>query len=411
LQIWKTCACLLDVRFPGCSNDSRSIFLRIFLYRLRGSLLSKIRNPKDDVVVLVECLMRVMNSESPYHLGATLGMGCGKVMDMVGGMVGHNQPALLNMGSLCVRYWKRSFSVDRRHFEAQYKALVDRIIGSERLNDADIAALHAYTLAQWDSKSETTAFYAAHLRIRTSEPSQQRAFRRSLRYDQITQAFAFSTELLAVCQLDPVITKASHQTGLDWTRFGEALQMAAETIEVLRQGDLDCIVKAAHLSKRLSIWYKSYYRGDLDSGTKPCRQRRPKGKEFKAEKDRTAAILEQIGEMPVSGFEFRDTKENQNTRWRRKKLAESEAVLASAAAEARTQEAAPAEYTGLPARPKHNKDDNKEKPANASGTEPGRTAPRDRPTCWHCGHSFPSRSALHRHLTPGCPERHPWSEL
>jgi hypothetical protein len=34
-----------------------------------------------------------------------------------------------------------------------------------------------------------------------------------------------------------------------------------EAIETLRHGDLECKLKAAHLSKQLGLWYKSYCPG------------------------------------------------------------------------------------------------------------------------------------------------------
>ena len=70
----------------------------------------------------------------------------------------------------------------------------------------------------------------------------------------------------------------------------------AEAIEVLRQGDLDCLVSAAHLSKRLSVWYKSYYQGKKTQST----THQPTGQRFTVERTRTAAILAQIAEPPSS---------------------------------------------------------------------------------------------------------------
>ncbi len=131
IQIWRTCMCLLDVRFPGRTRTNRFIFLRVFLHWLRSSFLARLRNPKDDLVVLVECLIRVLNFEEPFHFMATLGMGCGKTMDMVGGMVGHSHAVILTMGSSCTRYWKREFAVDRGRFERHYKPLVDQIIHAQ----------------------------------------------------------------------------------------------------------------------------------------------------------------------------------------------------------------------------------------------------------------------------------------
>jgi hypothetical protein len=399
IHIWRACMCLLSVRFPGRTSTNRSTFLRLFLHWLRNALLETLRNPKDSLVVLVECLIRVLNSSEPYHFMATVAMGCGKTMDLVGGMVGHNHAVLLTMGSSCARYWKRDFAVHRTHFEQQYKPLVDQIVSRPWPTAHDMAALHAYTLAQADNKAEETARYATHLRDLALGACQAAVERRGLRYSQAARALAVSSELLVVCQLDPVMGKADK---FDRGTFGSALQAVAEAIDVLRQGDLDCLVSAAHLSKRLSIWYKSYYPGEKTKS----KSHRLKSPAATNEKKRTAAILALIGEPPVEFPEFRDPKNRPRTRWRRKKKADHQFVLSEAAVEARIQDVKLVNYKAL--FPDGGRREKQKTPMAPAQAEPEQV-PWIRRTCPHCTETFPSRSAMSRHLKDGCPDRHPWS--
>ncbi|KAH6635848.1 hypothetical protein F5144DRAFT_619366 [Chaetomium tenue] len=398
IMIWRTCMTLLSVRFPGRTSTNRSTFLRVFLHWLRSSFRATLKSPADNLLTLVECLIRVMNSSEPYHFIATLGMGCGKTMDMVAGMVGHAHPVLLTMGTSCARYWKRDFSINRNQFERQYKPLVDRVVKSLRPTRADIAALHAYTQIQVDSKAESTAWYAAHLRIHTLDSCRTTLERRSLRYGQAARGLAFSSELLVVCQLDPVMGKADG--GFDRNKFGDALQAVTETIEVLRKGNLDCLVSAAHLSKRLSIWYKSYYPGD----TIKSKSHRLKGPHTTDERKRTAAIMAQIGEPPVALPKFRDPKHRPNTRWRRKRQADHQFVLSETGMEGRIQDANSVDYkTSSPG------DERRQKKTKTPIQVEAEQVPWVRRRCWHCTETFPSRTALFRHTKNGCAERHPWT--
>lgn len=398
ILIWRTCMTLLSVRFPGRTSANRSIFLRVFLYWLRSSFLATLKSPADNLLTLVECLIRVMNSSESYHFIATLGMGCGKTMDMVAGMVGHGHPVLLTMGSSCARYWKRDFSINRSQFERQYKPLVDRVAKSLRPTRADIATLYAYTQTQADSKAETTAWYAEHLRIHTLDSCRTTLERRLLRYDQAARGLAFSSELLVVCQLDPVMGKTGG--GFDRNKFGNALELVAEAIEVLRQGNLDCLVSAAHLSKRLSIWYKSYYPGN----TTKSKSHRLKGSQATDEKKRTAAIMAQIGEPPVALPKFRDPKHRPNTRWRRKRLVDHQFVLSETAAEGQIQDANSVDYKSLsPGNERRQK--RTKTPIHAEAEQ----VPWIRRRCRDCTETFPSRAALFRHINEGCAERHPWA--
>jgi hypothetical protein len=122
---------------------------------------------------------------------------------------------------------------------------------------------------------------------------------------------------------------------LQVTRFSAALQRVAEAIEVLRRGDLDRVMGAGNLPKQLSIWYKFYHNGNPNpSNPSQGKPNRGRSEESKDEKKRTLQLISQIGELLPLSSEFRDPEKKKKTgRYRRRRLAKSQAVAASVAAE------------------------------------------------------------------------------
>jgi hypothetical protein len=139
------------------------------------------------------------------------------------------------------------------------------------------------------------------------------------------------------------------------------------------------------------------HENNLNEDTSTGPQRPPQRERVRGREGVLPQSWPRLESSPSVRTNFAKSKENKNTGWRRKKQGESQAVVASAAAEARFQEAVAPVYTGLPAR--HTGHRNQDKPAAPAQTEPN-TAPVARRTCWH-GHIFLSGNALHRHVNPG----------
>jgi hypothetical protein len=146
-----------------------------------------------------------------------------------------------------------------------------------------------------------------------------------MKYTITTRAFAFSSELLAIYNLETLKTEKTEHIH----DRKQAFDYMIEAIETLRHGDLECKLKAAHLSKRLGVWYKSYCPG----GKLMSKSNRTKGKEVEAEKKRTRDILSQIQKEPVlldsHRHIFGSKRASKNTRWRRKQTAERDCFLFS----------------------------------------------------------------------------------
>lgn len=148
---------------------------------------------------------------------------------------------------------------------------------------------------------------------------------KKLKYPVTTRAFAFSSELLALYNLETWKTDKTEHIH----NSKKAFDYTIEAIETLRHGDLECKLKPAHLSKRLGVWYKSYCPGDKLMS----KSHKAKGKEVKAEKRRTREILSQIPKEPVlmdgDRYIFGNKRASKNTRWRRKQRAERDCLLCS----------------------------------------------------------------------------------
>lgn len=208
----------------------------------------------------------------------------------------------------------------------------------------------------------------------------------------------------------------------------DALQNVAKTI------DLDCIVGAANLSKRLSLWYKSYHqdnsglnnltRGKPNRGRpKPRNRGRSKGKALEDETPRTSYHRSQIGELPSSRTNSPIPRRRKRPvggvaedwprarRWRHQWRPRAASVAAEGGMQKATTAQSALVYAGPPARQTTIRPKKKAADSETVSVEPSSIAPWERRTCWHCGHTFPSGNARRRHVESGCSERHVWSEL
>ncbi|KAK3358774.1 hypothetical protein B0T25DRAFT_447854, partial [Lasiosphaeria hispida] len=416
IYIWKICLSMSAMRFPGRTDTNRFIFLQVLLVRLRMAFINisgEHQQPRTEVTLL-ECLFHVLSS-SPRHFKTTLGIGCWKAMNMIGSMVGHEHTLILAMGVYCVRHWKNNFEVKVEQLDPQYELLLDRQSDAQRSPEEQAAIMYGYTsaLLQRQDRSkggkilDTTAGHANRLLTLTAEPCRSAASDGSLRYDVTTRAFAFASELVANHRLETQVSRENQNFSTRGHTFGIPMDQA---IEVLRNGDLECRVRAAELSKRLAIWLKSYCPGEKVSRTCKRPNGRLRGSAGKQEKQRTREILSEIGQMPVPVPNVRqpsgEKEVKHNNRWRNKQRKMRKAVLQNLV------EAGRADGTvTVNQGPERSLRRRKERqPANpqppAANLSPCDAESR---RCLHCCETFHSRNDLFRHLSSGCIEHHPWA--
>jgi len=139
----------------------------------------------------------------------------------------------------------------------------------------------------------------------------------------ITRAFAFASELLAKYHLEPWNLAGTQQT----LNRRQSFDYRRKSIAILREGDLERKPMAAHSSKKLSVWFKSYCYGEKIAS----KSNRAKGEDIKNQKAQTRDILSEIARKSAldDGARAAFRGEDRRTRWRRKWRAEIDSVLSS----------------------------------------------------------------------------------
>ncbi|KAK5655662.1 hypothetical protein OQA88_5595 [Cercophora sp. LCS_1] len=209
--------------------------------------------------------------------------------DTLGPFLGYRHPLLVQITSSLCEHWKLSSSAADDFLEQQ-KSVIDQI-NMESPTPSNIEVLCDFTASHLHIKPNETPQYAELLHRLALRHLRSGLANQGLRYDGVSRSLAYSVDLLARCQLDPVICDRKH----DIPARDQAFQHVAQTIEMLRHGDLDCKVRAAHLSKRLSIWLKTFVPGRSVVGA-THKLNRMKEKE---QKRVTSMILAQVDEMPI----------------------------------------------------------------------------------------------------------------
>ncbi|GAB1311862.1 hypothetical protein MFIFM68171_02072 [Madurella fahalii] len=281
VHFWRIAVCLwgelsfrVRVNHPSCFT----FFFRIFLHNVRAHF----RGKRPGLATIVDNLYQVLNS-SPRDVKNTLGMGCIKTMGVIGSMTGLHHPFLLKMASVQYQYWKNGYNQDKQ-LQTRYKPLLGTVDFTRPTPD-QIVVLTDYTLLQRHSKPETAPDMASILRNLTLERCQTAADQGVLTYNSAARALAFSTELLAVSQLDPVLVNGKPNV----RERVRAFQDVSDAVDLLRRGDLECRVRAAELSRRLTIWYKTFISpNEANSGR------------YREQKKVTAMIMSQIDETRIS---------------------------------------------------------------------------------------------------------------
>ncbi|KAK3377307.1 hypothetical protein B0T24DRAFT_678152 [Lasiosphaeria ovina] len=415
-QFWRICACLMHVYLFVRIQSNASPVLRVFLSRLKTHFLATM-GKRDDLVVLVESLLGVLVS-APLHLKTALGIGCLATMDGLSRMVGCSDALILKMASCRFEHWKPDSSSEEHHRLELYRPLLDGINAASP-TQSDIEVLSDFTLSQRYSNPQQTPKHAALLYKLALEQCRAAPPRAGgLKYNQSLRALAYSAELLAVCNLDPVIGERDPVTGKPVHNVLErdrAFQRVADAIDLLRRGDLECRVRAVHLSKRLSIWFKTYFPGQAKTG------RRQRSRKMQ-QRHETSAILAQIDELTHvhvgddgSGWgssrdcthERNAEGKSKNNRWRREVRERQQTALHDIVADGRATVVDGAAVPTVvnikgPRAPRVEKARKEKGPAQTPPTNLNRL-------CRHCGQSFVSRNMLFRHVKEPCAEKHQWA--
>lgn len=430
VHVWRICVSLSTMRFRSCTAANRLTFLRLFLHQAQDILRRSQPEERHPILVILGRLLRVAD-RSPHALKWTLGIGCWKSQDMLSrlfGQAGGARAASLNAGAYCVQNWRSCFRAEFESIESQYKSLRDSF-GPHPLSEAETDILYSYldamsriVPATMPHKKDVTPVvkdcasallvHAAVLFNQTSKCCHQALEQGSLRYGINARAFAFTAELIATRILHQLDSKGVVlPTELDPSRPFHAYMN--EAIEILRRGDLDCRVRAAELSKRLTVWLKTYYNGEKSQtqGKVGGRQRgRDRGPEFKKEKSRKTAILAGIFQTPaeirLSGFKRLPKEVNQgwHNRWRREMRKIQVSTLISLCGETGTRSTnGNANPTPTSGQPRRRERAPKPEPQNRVDTP----APPHRRTCWNCSVTFPSRRLMTKHIKGGCTEQNP----
>ncbi|KIW98766.1 uncharacterized protein Z519_00429 [Cladophialophora bantiana CBS 173.52] len=341
-QFWRICVCLLRIRPHSRAHAKQFSFLRVFLLRLKGGFLKFCGNTKDPLVEFVDSLIRVLES-SPRDLKATLGLTCSKAIETLGDMIGKEHFIVVNMTSDCLRHWNSMFRADKKLPEEPPEESLDSEISLEELlesryqsllrscdpNEVDlqITLLYEYINAMSKGKyvSEIVAGHADQLRGLTVGRCRAEAEQNNLRHTLTTRAFAFSSELLAKYHLE-TWEKGRPGRGRSPDDISDLLD---EAIEILRRGDIACQLQAAHCSRRLAVWFKTFYPGDKLRS----KSHRAKGAKAQAEKRRTSEIMSCIKKepcvIPREGLPVGAKRGSRNNRWRRKQIAERDLFLSA----------------------------------------------------------------------------------
>ncbi|KAK4442177.1 hypothetical protein QBC34DRAFT_499856 [Podospora aff. communis PSN243] len=419
VYLWRICLSLSRTRFAGRNNNTRFIFVRLFLQRMHHALRNIHGNGDHPLAVILGALVRII-VDAPEAFKWSLIIGSWKSRDMLDEGFGRTRDVYsLEVGAFCVQNWRSHLETDFGKLQARYLPLIHSEAPDPWPEDK-IAALVGYT----PQNDEITPVLLPHLAIllkRTSTLSQNAAEAGNLRYGTTASAFAFSTVLVSKHLLDG---KQHHirilQHALSPSQpYDEYMDIAIRT---LSRGDMDCQIRAYELSKRLSVWLKTFRLGektqsrDLAKDSKRGRLR-PRGRDslpdFMKERGRASRLQAQL--FKISGYtSFKDTGPGRKERgWvnrRRRQLREDHAQeLQCLYREAGLgiPEARPSRR-----RPPSAQSESRDQPLPVAGHHSN--LPPDRRTCKVCQTAFPSRRGLKAHLE-ACKEcrvegPHPWQQ-
>jgi hypothetical protein len=305
VHFWTICHSLCDVRFP---KRREFILLRTLLRHLRDEFSKSLGN--HSLVRFLDSLIKVLDF-SPDDLRTTVGLAYWKTIHALvdSGGIPRDHRIILKMGSHCTKHWKSKFKARTELLEPPYKAFLQSMEACPNTKvEQKISLLYDYTEAISTSKYNTqdVVDQAIQLWIQSAGLCRERARMQRLHWTKHTQAFAFSTELVAKHSLEYLnehgkTVSPSHDRSKGFWYMSEA-------IEILRLGDLQCQIRAFSFSRRLGLWLKSYQ----------------EAKNAKEEKFRRLEILSRIPKTVITVSEsqklaVRKKGGNSTTRWRRRR--------------------------------------------------------------------------------------------
>ncbi len=301
VHFWTICHVLMSIPVRRGGQDARGTpWLGWFLRQLRQ--VFSLTFGEHTLVVMVDMLLRVWAS-SAHDLKATLGLSHWKAIHTLGKLIGNKHKIVLNMSVRCAQAWKSKFSTASTTIECLHQASVDAV--ARKLDDQQRAeAVLNYLSAVAKPKYNEPEVISEAERVLNWTGAICREARQQarLQHDSVTRAFIFSSQLLATHHLEPRKNPG----------FGQALRAAVaaaelelsykymgEAIEILRHGDVECRVRAASLSRRLSTWIKG--RPQKHGGRKHQEAVKEEKKRALDERNRTREIVQSITKGQIKG--------------------------------------------------------------------------------------------------------------
>ncbi|KAH8890701.1 hypothetical protein GQ53DRAFT_842095 [Thozetella sp. PMI_491] len=386
VYLWRICmALMLPIR--GRWPLGNYLLPRIFLLHIK-SAFERVMKPNeiDDSVLLIDSLLRVLDS-SPLHFKATLGIGCWKVLAMMGEMMGRDHIGLIAMGMNGLGNWPRHLSVDEERLQSRCNDLVVGFDSERHSIPTAMDDLYYYVSAMFDRASDKIPDSVTEITAKLRAVTRELLCRSDdTTYDSIARAFALSTEKLA---FHHIFTK-SNLYKQNSPQREEAFSAMDDAIEILRHRDVDCRINALQLSCRLWRWSRAAIPHSTDGKIRSQK-----------ESARASHIAQSIGQtvVPGAGRGF------SNYLQRRK---ECKQIFSSLVLDVWTNKYLLAELEGKrPVKPRDLSLDtpNQNKKAQVVPTQAVSSASPEERTCCHCSELFGSRNLLFRHAKEQHPEK------
>jgi hypothetical protein len=254
VHFWKICHMLAGVPERRKIKTQRSTWIAWFLRNLKQILSSMF--DEHSLIVMVDSLLSVWET-SPRDLKPTLGLGQWKAIHTLGSLIGNTHNIVLNMGAYCTKNWKSKFSAASNMAELLHQSLLDadrHHLGVEQTAEAFLDYLLAAAKEKYNEIDIINA--ATQLSAWAGRICLEKSHWHVLQYDSVTRAFVYSSKLVATHHLET--WKQPEQKQNKSPNRELSYKYMSEVIEILRYGDLQCRIRAASFSKRLSTWFKGH---------------------------------------------------------------------------------------------------------------------------------------------------------
>lgn len=265
IHFWAICKSLCHNRFP---MGRQFILARAFVQHLRDQSLKSLGN--HPLVRFLGSLMRVMGSY-PENFHITMALAYWKTIHVLTNSCGipQDHPIILRMASRCTKDWRSKFEARRELLDSYSNNLIQSLHASCTVKfEKKVGLLYEYIEATAKGKYNTKDIIedqeslqniverAIQLWEQTKERCHERARTGDLTWQKYTQAFTFSTELLAKHHLG-CLNEHGRSISLHQDR-SKGFRYMNEAIDILRVGDLQCRIRAFSLSRRSALWLKAY---------------------------------------------------------------------------------------------------------------------------------------------------------